>query len=224
MIKKNILIIAAHPDDEVLGLGGTIAKLNNEGHELFLIVLSDGGFLRDHSSVQLKQQALRLACETLAIKNLVQFSFKDNHFDSYPISDFVLKIEEVIKTVHPHIVYTHSPCDLNQDHRVTFEASMIACRPLPHSSIERILTYEVPSSTDFGQLQSTPSFKPNVFEGLTEDHILKKKQALEHYCDELRDFPHPRSWENIRALMTVRGCAVGTSAAEAFVLERSINK
>lgn len=224
MTKKNILIIAAHPDDEVLGAGGTIAKLGREGHDVFLLVLSDGGFARDHSSVQMKQEALRLSCECLQIKNMLPFSFKDNHFDSYPVSDIVQKIETAVKTFSPNIVYTHSPFDLNQDHRVTFEASMIACRPLPSSSIEQILTYEVPSSTDFGQLHSVPAFRPTLFEVLSKEDVLKKKQALDFYRDELREFPHPRSWENINSLMTVRGCSVGASAAEAFVLERFIRK
>jgi len=224
MTKKNILVIAAHPDDEVLGMGGTIAKLVREGHNVFLVVLSDGGFARDHSSVQMKQEALRLSCECLKIKNLMQFSFRDNHFDSYPVSDIVQKIEESVKTICPNIVYTHSPFDLNQDHRVTFEASMIACRPLPSSPIEQILTYEVPSSTDFGQAHSVPAFKPTVFEILSKEDILKKKQALDFYREELREFPHPRSWENIQSLMTVRGCSVGAPAAEAFVLERFIRK
>lgn len=223
-MKKRILIICAHPDDEVLGCGGTIAKLTEQGHELRLLVLTDGESSRIDPAVDRKRKSLKASCEILGIASYEELSFEDSKLDACPIFDIVQEIEKMIKKFSPQVVYTHSPQDVNQDHQVAFKATLIACRPLPDSSIEQILTYEVPSSTDYGQAHSIPAFNPTVFEVLTDKHVATKMRALECYKDELRPFPHSRSRENIKALLTVRGCSVGSAAAEAFELQRMICK
>lgn len=223
-MKKRILIIAAHPDDEVLGCGGTIAKHKRIGDEVYLLILSDGESSRANPDIESRMKALTASCQVLEIQNLKMSSFKDSHFDIYPLFEIIQEIENYAKSIAPHIVYTHSPSDLNQDHRVTYHATMVALRPIPESTVIKILTYEVPSSTEFGQSRSLPTFTPNYFEALSPEDIKHKTLALECYQLELRQSPHPRSLKNVHSLQIVRGHSVGVSSAEAFSIERFISR
>lgn len=222
--RKKILVIAAHPDDEVLGCGGTIAKHKRSGDEVYLLILTDGESSRPSPMLDKRAECLRASCQVLGIDNVKKLNFKDSLLDSYPILDVIREIEAYAQLVRPQVVYTHSPTDLNQDHRVAHLATLTAFRPLPDSSVELILTYEIPSSTDYGQSSSRSTFIPNYFEALSPDDVAQKMQALNCYADELRTFPHPRSLKNIEALQMVRGSSVGVESAEGFFIERLISK
>lgn len=218
---KKILVIVAHPDDEVLGCGGTISKHIRNKDEVHLLILSDGELSREVPELEKRSIGLSDSCSALGLLHFKQLAFNDSKLDTYPLLEIIRAIETFAKNINPHIVYTHSSSDINQDHRATYMATLTAFRPLPDSSIEKILTFEIPSSTECGP-QALPRFTPNYFESLTDEDITAKFKALNCYRHELREFPHPRSLEYIKALLTVRGSSVGVRAAEAFFLERLI--
>jgi LmbE family N-acetylglucosaminyl deacetylase len=232
MINKSlsILVIAAHPDDEVLGCGGTIARLTEEGHSAHFAILGEGITSRqnqaatevDHALSNLKNDA-QAAAKAVGAKSLDLVSFPDNRFDSVPLLDIVHAVEGLKKSYDPDIIFTHHPGDLNIDHLCTFRAVLTAFRPLPEEKPRTIYCFEVPSSTEWQTPQLSPSFIPNHFTSLEERHLKAKIEAMESYRSERRESPHPRSPESLRALATWRGSIIGRQFAEAFSLARSVN-
>lgn len=224
---KRILVVAAHPDDEILGCGATMAKHAQAGDHIWALILGQGIFSRRNlSSVKARQQLknLRRSAERanalLGVKRVLLKNFPDNSFDGVPRLKIVQAIEGTIVRWSPGIVYTHSLTDLNIDHQITCEAVKTACRPMQGSSVRQILAFEVPSSTEW-RFDGAMSFHPNIFISI-EDFLDKKWQALKVYGQEMRDFPHPRSEKYIRSLAFVRGGQSGLEAAEAFQLVRDI--
>lgn len=224
----NVLVVAAHPDDEVLGCGGTIARLAKEGHEVVIAILGEG----ITSRYQAREQADTLLVEALhsdsqqvadclGAKQLFLYALPDNRFDSVPLLDVIKIIEELVERLRPDVIYTHHGGDLNIDHVVLHRAVLTATRPMAGRSVKEIYTFEVPSSTEwaFGQFQ--PAFRPNVFVDI-HDTLESKVQAMEFYESEARAFPHPRSPEALRAIARRWGSVVGLEAAEAFELVRSV--
>lgn len=209
---NKILIIAAHPDDEVLGCGGTIARLNREGKEVHLLVLSDGEGSRN-GLVNDRQLALKKSCEILNIKKYEQSQFEDNAFDIVGILKIAKVVEEVIRSFRPDTIFTHFPHDMNQDHRVLCEATVVASRIQSMNFVKNLYYYEVSSSTECG---SDQVFKPTLYIELSSEDVAKKEQALLAYEKELHVFPHPRSLKAISAKLMVRGSESGFSYAEAF--------
>jgi LmbE family N-acetylglucosaminyl deacetylase len=218
----NVLVIAAHPDDEVLGCGGTIRRLANEGHAVSIAILGEGITSRfeQRESVnknQIKQlhARSRKVAVLLGAKDVSLFSLPDNRFDTVPLLDVVKIIENLVEKLKPQVVYTQHGGDLNLDHAVTFRATLTATRPITGRSVRAVYAYEVASSTEWAFTQFSPPFKPNVFTdiGLTLD---MKIQAMETYDSEVRKFPHPRSPEALRATAKRWGSVVGVTAAEAF--------
>ena len=154
----------------------------------------------------------------LGYKSQWILEYPDNEMDSVPLLDIVKSVEAFVQNIKPDIVYTHHAGDLNIDHRITHQAVMTACRPLPGSSVKTILCFEVPSSTEWGQ-----GFEPNWFVDITEFEFLGKKyDALDAYGSEMRDFPHPRSHKAVLNLGRWRGATVGVEMAEAFMVARAI--
>lgn len=198
------LVIAAHPDDEVLGCGGIIAK----SKDINVLILSH--------NPRLNEKDIKKAHVLLGIKQALTHTYPDNEFDTVPLLNIVKTIEKVIFNIQPEIVYTHFGGDLNIDHRRVFEATMAAVRPMKENYVKKVYCYEVPSATEwaFGKLGE---FVPNTFVDISE--VLEKKLvAMEAYKTEIRDFPHPRSKEALIALAKWRGVTVGFKAAEAFEL------
>ena len=220
--KKRILVIAAHPDDEVLGCGGSIAKFKTIGHEVFLHVLSEGESSRFSPQIDNRLKALLKSKDYLNIDHLKISHFSDSKFDTSPLLEIIQSIEEIIHAFNPHIIFTHNNNDLNIDHKITHLATMTAARPLPNQSLEKILSYEVNSSTEYA-LSNNP-FLPNYFEELSILHVNSKLNALSCYEDELRPYPHPRSLEAIKAQLMVRGTNAGLCYAEAFKVEKIISR
>ena len=218
---KKILVIAAHPDDEILGVGGVIAKHVSEGDSVFICILSEGATARYSSEnvTTLKEYATH-ASEILGVKKLYFSSMPDQKLDTLPLLEVTQTIEQYIKDISPHIIYTHHSGDINKDHRIVFDATMVAARPTPDNKVKKIYCYETPSSTEWGPSSIKP-FKPNVYVDI-EKFIDVKLKAMEAYTSELRDYPHPRSIEALRIISQYRGIEVGLRNAEAFMLMREL--
>ncbi|AIK96937.1 hypothetical protein ID47_09685 [Candidatus Paracaedibacter acanthamoebae] len=224
MKQRKILIIAAHPDDEVLGCGGTILKHKENGDNISLIWMTDGINARISASSEEKlarAQGYQAALKFINPAQYKLFDFPDNQMDTVSLLSMTQSLEsEIIKTA-PDIIYTHCPHDLNVDHVMTYKAVITATRPGSKSFVKEIYGFEVPSSTEWN-FGAAP-FKPDTFVNIT-DWIDQKKELLNCYKDELRSFPHARSIENIIALNQVRGATANLPYAEAFItLRRVIN-
>jgi len=223
------LVIAAHPDDEVLGCGGTIARLSREGHCVYIAILGEGITSRyprrgqaDKSLLKTLHKYSRQVAEILGAKNVFSFNLPDNRFDTVPLLKVVKKIEDLIKRLRPSVIYTHHGGDLNIDHEIVFRATLTATRPGADCPVRELLAYEVPSSTEWAFGQFTPAFRPNMFMDISAT-LERKIKAMQIYESEIRQFPHPRSPEALRALAQWRGSTAGLVAAEAFELVRKIN-
>lgn len=227
-MREKILVVAAHPDDEVLGCGGTIKRLTQENNNLYIAILSQGIISRfpkikketKRQIEKLKESALR-ASKLFKAKDCFLFDFPDNKFDTVPFLEIVKKIENLIRKIQPTVIFTHHGSDLNIDHNFTHRAVLTATRPIKNMSVREIYTFETPSSTEWSFGQFKPVFSPNVFYdiGKTLDDKIK---ALKIYESEIRKFPHPRSPEALIAIAKRWGSMVGVMAAEAFELLRII--
>jgi LmbE family N-acetylglucosaminyl deacetylase len=223
-----ILVIAAHPDDEVLGCGATMA-LESASHEVRVLILGEGISSRHHAREAAARGDLeslradsRAAVAEVGATSVDFGGLPDNRFDELALLDVVKQVESWIVKFKPQVIYTHHPGDLNIDHGITFRAVLTATRPgAGGSSVRDILTFEVPSSTEWAFQRIEPSFRPNVFVDITST-IERKIAAMERYRTEARPSPHPRSPEALRALAEYRGAAAGSKYAEAFELIRSL--
>ncbi len=223
-MKSNILIIVAHPDDEAIGMGGTISKHVSRGDNVFVLPMTDGVSSRKETNkkqIILRANEARISSECLGFKWLNNAGFDDNRMDNYPLLDVVKSIEEEKEKISPQIVYTHSGADLNIDHRIVLNAVLAAFRPQPKEICKEIRLFEVPSATDYGSDTISESFKPNLFIDISNTWKQKNK-ALEAYKSEMRDYPHSRSLEGIKNLAKLRANQVGLNLAEAFQVIRKI--
>ena len=225
-MKNRVLVIAAHPDDEALGCSGTIAKHIKAKDQVFIIFMSNGVSSRDgnnlESATKLRLNSARKSCEILKTENPIFLDFPDNKMDSLPLLDIVQKLEKFVFDLKPNVVYTHHGFDLNIDHRITHQAVMTVCRPQPNFSVKAIYTFEVLSSTGWASSSSINSFIPFKFVDIS-DTFHQKINSLNCYISELREFPHSRSIESVRALSVLRGSTIGVSFAEGFQVERIIS-
>jgi len=224
---QSILILAAHPDDEVLGCGGTIAKLTDQGAIVHIAFLADGVFSRDgdaaaqHQELQVRRAAAQKACNILGAKSVSFGEFPDNRMDTVALLDIIKVVEELIARHKPEVVFTHHAGDVNIDHRRIHEAVVTACRPQRGHPVKTLLCFEVPSSTEWQLTGSAPAFAPNWFVNIS-DTLDRKLAALDAYAAELRAWPHPRSRRGVEHLAHWRGATVGVDAAEAFMLGRQL--
>jgi N-acetylglucosamine malate deacetylase 1 len=226
---ESVLVVAAHPDDEVLGCGGTIARLAREGAAVHILLLADGessrkGSHRSSSRKRLigaRNAAAKSASAILGGAALKILDFPDNRMDCVDLLDVVQKIEGIIEQHRPSWVFTHHNGDVNIDHRIVHDAVVAACRPIPKHCVRKLLFFEVPSSTEWRPPGSAAAFCPNLFIDISATLAVKLK-ALEAYETEMRSFPHPRSSQAVTALAKWRGASVGAMAAEAFVVGREI--
>lgn len=227
--RTRVLVVAAHPDDEVLGCGGTIAKHVRQGDRVSLLVLGEGLTARAPSRAEGLRTAdlsglsrsLTQAARILGVQDVRHGQLPDNRFDTVPLLDIVKQVEAVVGEWKPEIMYTHHPGDVNVDHRLTFDAVMAAARPQPGGTIRTILAFEVLSSTGWSGRIPERAFIPDTFIDISGTLALKLK-AMEAYASELRLSPHPRSRQGVRALAKYRGLMVSLPAAEAFVTIRRI--
>lgn len=225
---NKVFVIAAHPDDEILGCGGTIARHIKNGDMVAILIMADGITSREKSSIHLlakelseRQQCANRANGILGVNNLTLLSYPDNRMDGAVLLDVVKDVEKKLDQFKPSIVYTHHSGDVNIDHSLVHEAVIVACRPQPGHSVRQLLFFETPSSTEWRPAASRSSFDPNWFIDISGTLDLKL-QALAAYSSEIKDFPHPRSLAAIEHLARWRGASVGVPAAEAFELGRVI--
>lgn len=221
-MKNKILIIVAHPDDEVLGMGGTLAMLVKAGEDLHIAFLSKGEGSRgkEIANEQLRARQAGKVANSLKAKLHWLANFPDNEFDTISLLQVTKAVEEIINKIHPDIVYTHHYGDLNIDHRIAFQAVITACRP-GKTSVRKIYSCEVLSSTEWQAKTAANAFLPNTYIDI-EKYIDSKIKLMELYKREIEAFPFPRSAEGIRALAKFRGMESGLKYAEAFRLIRSI--
>ena len=235
----NILIIAAHPDDEILGMGGTIANHASQHDSVTIVYMATGITARRdplESEPEIKnipekiqekwqqeikklQQDAKKSAKLLKVKNVKFFDFPDNEMDGIHLLKVVKVIEKEIKSVKPDVIYTNHYSDLNVDHKVVYNATLSACRPSSFP-VKEIISFEVLSSTEW----SYPyNFNPNYFINI-EKYLEKKIKAMELFTSEIRKFPHPRSSENIKHVASRWGTVSGFKAAEAFEIIRRFDK
>jgi len=221
---KRILVVAAHPDDELLGCGGSLAKWADAGHSVFVQILGEGLTSRSDSAEKERKSTayaqLHSASEKVAnilkVSNLRMEKFPDNAFDKNPLLQVVKAVEAYKNMVRPDWVLTHSAVDLNIDHQMTHQAVLTAFRPLPGEKCVEIRSFETLSASEwnFGR-----QFKPQIFVDI-QNFIEIKLEAMRAYISEIRDFPHPRSLRGIEVLAAYRGMQAGLDYAEAFELIR----
>lgn len=221
----DILVVAAHPDDEVLGCGGTIARHSSAGDRVNILIVAEGATSRDDGTTEnvtaLGLDALN-AAKVLGAQPPRLLGLPDNRLDSIDRLTIIKHVESYIDEVQPNTIYTHHGGDLNIDHRLVHEAVITACRPMPGSCVRRIFSFESPSSTEWASTAIGPTFKPVHFVDISPVQNLKNK-ALRSYESEIRAFPHVRSIEAIEATAKVRGAQVGYDAAEAFQTELDLS-
>jgi len=223
-----ILVVAAHPDDEVLGCGASMAKWSNAGIEVNVLIMAEGATSRDKvrnrekriDELSVLAKSARSAGKILGVSSVQLLDFPDNRMDSVDRLEVIKAVEEHIKLLKPVTVVTHHSGDLNIDHRIIHEAVVTACRPEPGNRVRRLLSFEINSSTEW-QPDSVSSFQPSWFEDVSGS-ISRKLQALEAYSIEIRPWPHSRSLKAVEHLARWRGSTVGTEAAEAFMLLREV--
>jgi len=224
----SVLCIVAHPDDEVLGVGGTLARHATEGEDVHVCILSDGVTSRYDdeeaatSEIDRRRGRARRACDRLGA-TVSFYGFPDNSFDAVPLLDIVQTVEEEIADHAPDTVYTHHYGDLNIDHERTCRATVTATRPLADSDVGRVLAFETLSATEWSVPEPTNAFQPTTFVDVS-DQLEEKIDALEQYEDELREVPHPRTLETVRKNAEVWGAKAGVSAAEPFELLREVDR
>lgn len=220
MSSRRILVIAPHPDDEVLGCGGTVRKHVSRGDEVFLCI-GTKAYTPDWSEDFIKERVheIERANKILGIKKTFFLDFPSVKIDTIPQKEVNDALSKVVKEVKPEILYIPHGGDLNQDHRLLFAAALVAARPFPNAPVKQIFSYEALSETEWGN-ELTP-FVPNAFVDITNE-IEVKKEAMNAYKSELKEFPHPRSLKAIEVLAQKRGSEAGMEYAEAFMIVRHL--
>ena len=226
---QKVLVVAAHPDDEVLGCGGTISRHADFGDQVQVLVVAEGATSRhqDRDRVQVVDelsalaQGAQMAGSILGAAGVELLDLPDNRLDSLDRLDLIKRIEERVDHHNPSCVYVHHAGDVNVDHRRLHEAVVTACRPSPGHVVKRLLSFEVASSTEWQVPGSAPAFQPNWFVDISTQWE-RKREALEAYASEMRSWPHARSLEAVEHLARWRGAQVGVEAAEAFCLLRQL--
>lgn len=226
---RTVLVVAAHPDDEILGVGGTAARYAAAGDRVYALILGEGQTSRgvhrediDKAVVAELHQNTIESAKAIGYQEVFFADFPDNRFDQVDLLDIVKVVERQIQDLQPQIVYTHYSGDLNIDHQYTARAVLTATRPIGAYCVEEVYAFETLSSSEWNFDYSTQSaFSPNVFVDISA-YYTKKEQAMRCYVSELCQFPHPRSLEGMDVLSKTRGMAAGMERAEAFMLLRKM--
>ena len=218
----NILVVSAHPDDEVLGLGGTLARHVQQHDVVYPAIFADASQVRysEEKRKDLKSACLK-SCAELGAQPPEFLGFPDQKLDTYSQIDLTKAIEELIVKYHCEVVYTHHVGDINRDHQLLHEATLVATRPKPGGIVRRVLSYSVPSSTEWAPFFPGRSFVPNWFVDIAAT-LPQKIRALAHYSSETPPYPHPRSLEAVENQAKFWGSSVGFEYAEPFMLMRNL--
>jgi LmbE family N-acetylglucosaminyl deacetylase len=228
---KKVLLICAHPDDDILGCGGLMAKYAEKGTDFRVVFIAEGSSCRYpkgeiqtdevQAVIQQRNEAGRTALNVLGVDDVVFHNLPCGRLDQVPIIEINKIIESEIRSFKPDTLFTHSENDANNDHGIVHKSTIMATRPNAINFVEKVYSYEILSSSEW---KFTNNFKPNYFEELTEEQVELKWQALKQYETEIKEFPFPRSSEGIYTLAKFRGMQAGIAYAEAFSLIRHLNK
>lgn len=219
-----VAVVAAHPDDEALGCGGTLARHAARGDEVHVLFLADGVAAREgaaRAEIAQRQDAARSAMRVMGAREPHFGGFPDNRMDTVPLLEVVQVVETFLSKAGARVIYTHHGGDLNIDHRVAHAAVVTACRPVPGSIVDAVYTFEVLSSTEWHSPQQTAPFVPQQYVDVTAT-LDKKLKALRCYGAEMRAGPHARSYDAVQSLARLRGAQAGVAAAEAFEVLRRL--
>lgn len=224
---RKVLVIAAHPDDEVLGAGGTVAKLTTQGVECHLLIVTDGSSsqYRDsdrlHEIIEAKKMETKKCADMLGFKSIHYGGLPDMKLDKTPHIDINHVIETVIDEIQPDTVFTHFWGDVNRDHQEVYKSTLVAVRPVMEQVVKELYCYSVPSSTEWTPTKGDTMFMANFFVDISK-FAEQKYKAFECYSTELREYPHPRSVQYLRETDIAAGLRVGSFMAEEFVLLRKL--
>jgi LmbE family N-acetylglucosaminyl deacetylase len=226
-----VMIVVAHPDDELLGLGGTMNKLIKEhGLKTHVVILGEGITSRSDKrdaekwkdELDIHRKNIHAAQAAIGYHSVSIYDLPDNRFDSVTLLDIIKIVEKEKITFNPDVIFTHHGGDLNIDHQRTFEAVMTSCRPMEHEKVKTIITFETPSGTEWRASSDPKHFIPNLFFSISEHNLDAKIKGMESYEFEKRLYPHPRSPEALKIQAQRWGVAIGKKYAEAFSIIRHI--
>jgi LmbE family N-acetylglucosaminyl deacetylase len=229
---KRILIVVAHPDDELLGLGATMHRLiNDENVTTRVVILGEGITSRStnrsiskwKAELKTHKKNIYTAAKHIGYHYISFHNLPDNRFDSVNLLDIIKIVEDEKMNFKPDVVFTHHGGDLNIDHRLTFQAVLTACRPLSNENVRSIFTFETPSGTEWRSPTDPSHFLPNFFMSISQKNIEAKIRGMEAYTFEKRPYPHPRSPEALTIQAKRIGIIVGEKMAEAFCLIRHVH-
>lgn len=228
---KRILLVVAHPDDELLGLGATMHKLIHQHQcQVHVVILGEGitsrSDIRDtklwEKELATHRENIKNAQAAIGYQSVSIYDFPDNRFDTVALLDIVKVIEKEKANFQSEVIFTHHGGDVNIDHQRTFEAVITACRPMDHEQVKTIITFETPSGTEWRASTDPRHFVPNLFFSVSKVNLEAKIKGMESYEFEKRPYPHPRSPEALRIQAQRWGIAVGCEYAEAFCVVRSV--
>lgn len=228
---RRILVIVAHPDDELLGQGGTVNLLSESyGCDLRAVILGEGITSRSDErdtekwSVELEKHRANMsdACNTVGYRSHKSYDFPDNRFDQVNLLDLIKVVEKEIAEFSPSVIFTHHGGDTNIDHRLAHDAVIPAIRPMKGQSVETLITFETPSSTEWQSPDHPNQFVPNMFVEISQKNLQSKIRGMESYEFERREYPHPRAPESLELIAKRWGIVIGVELAEAFRISRSV--
>lgn len=224
-MNKNVLVVAPHCDDEVLGCGGTIPKLTEQGCDVFVAIVTNGHIgapelFSEEGTKKVRAEA-KAAHEKLGVKDTIFLDFPALRLDSVPSYKLSLRLTKLIKELSIDTMYIPHRGDIHVDHTITYETCLVAARPIDNCPVKKVYAYETLSETEWASPFSDEAFVPTVFEDI-ENYIEKKKDAFRCFTTQIKDPPHPRAIENIVRVSQIRAATVGLNYAEAFMLVREI--
>ena len=228
---KRILVVVAHPDDEILGPGGSLHKLiKQQGCKIRVVILGEGITSRSDArdvekwkkELEIHRSNIETARKCIGYESAGIYDFPDNRFDSVPLLEIIKVIEAEKRLFKPDVIFTHHGGDVNIDHQRTFEAVITACRPMAHEKVKTIITFETMSGTEWRASTDPKHFVPNLFFEIDQEDLEAKVKAMEAYEFEKREYPHPRSPKALEIRAQMWGVANGMEMSEAFCLVRHI--